>query len=131
MRYLVDTNTCIHAMRGVPSVIRAMSACAPGDIAISSITCYELFVGVEKCADTSRERTKVDVLIGALQHVLFDLSSASCAASIRAGLEARGEMIGPYDILIAGHAQSLGLILVTANTKEFARVPALILESWQ
>jgi tRNA(fMet)-specific endonuclease VapC len=108
-----------------------MSACAPGDIAISSITCYELFTGIEKCADPSRERTKVDALIDALQHVLFDLSGASRAASIRAGLEARGEMIGPYDVLIAGHAQSLGLILVTANIKEFARVPGLTLENWQ
>src|SRR5689334_8436331 len=111
MRYLVDTNTCIFAMRGVPSVVSAFAARAPGEVAISSITCYELFTGVEKCANPAVERFKVDSLIATLQRTEFNVSAASHAASIRARLEARGEMIGPYDVLIAGHALSLGLIL--------------------
>jgi tRNA(fMet)-specific endonuclease VapC len=117
-------------MRGVPKVVAAMATKLPGDIAISSITCYELYVGVEKCANPTRERAKVGTLIQTLQEVTFDFAAAGHAARIRADLESRGEMIGPYDVLIAGHAQALGLSLVTANVSEFRRIPGLALEDW-
>jgi tRNA(fMet)-specific endonuclease VapC len=129
--HLLDTNTCIHAMRGTASVITAMAAHDPADLAVSSITSYELHAGVEKCADPARERNKVEQLLNTVQQVEFDLSDARAAARIRADLESRGEMIGPYDVLIAGQAVSLGLILVTDNTNEFARVSGLTLENWQ
>jgi tRNA(fMet)-specific endonuclease VapC len=130
MRYLVDTNTCIHAMRGVKSVIDTMSSIAPNEIAISSVTCYELYTGVEKCVDSDRERAKVGALIERLVRLPFDLNGAQHAARIRATLEARGEMIGPYEVLIAGHATSLGLSLVSSNTSEFDRVPDLTVLNW-
>ena len=130
MGYLLDTNTCIHAMRGTKSVIHAMANHAPGDISVSTITCYELYTGVEKCADPARERVKVDTFMRFVRPNAFDPSAARQAAAIRAALESRGEMIGPYDVLIAGHAKSLGLTLVTDNTKEFQRVRALALENW-
>lgn len=131
MRYLLDTDMCIQAMRGATSVIDALTARAPADIAVSSVTCYELYTGIEKCADPIRERTKVEALIGTLNQVVFDLPAAKEAARIRASLELRGQMIGPYDVLIAGQAISAGLTLVTGNTNEFARVPALSLENWR
>ena len=130
MRYLLDTNTLIHVMRGTTSMIDAMAKKNRGDIAVSSITCYELYTGVEKCLDPPRERRKVDTLLGAVQQLFFDWSAAMHAAAIRAALESRGEMIGPYDVLIAGHALSLNLTLVTANTNEFQRVPGLAIENW-
>jgi len=65
-----------------------------------------------------------------VQSVSFDLSAAQRAAFIRAALESRGEMIGPYDVLIAAHALSLNLTLVTANIGEFQRVPRLAIEDW-
>jgi tRNA(fMet)-specific endonuclease VapC len=118
-------------MRGTASVVGVLAAHVPGDIAVSSVTCYELYTGVEKCADPQRERTKVDALVGTVSEVAFDRMAAMESASIRARLESRGEMIGPYDVLIAGQAVSLGLTLVTNNTDEFARVEGLRLEDWQ
>jgi tRNA(fMet)-specific endonuclease VapC len=131
MRYLVDTSTCIHAMRGNQYVVARMSAIVPSDIAVSSITCYELFTGAAKCRDPRLERSKVELFVGTLKELAFDRDAASHAALIRAELESRGEMIGPYDVLIAGHAKSMGLTIVTGNTKEFTRVAGLQIENWQ
>jgi tRNA(fMet)-specific endonuclease VapC len=118
-------------MRGNASVVGAMAKIAPSDIAVSSITCYELYTGAEKCVNQVRERSKVDLFLSVVQRVVFDCAAASLAAQLRAELESRGEMIGPYDILIAGHAQSLGLTMVTGNTREFARVAGLVLVNWE
>ena len=131
MRYLLDTNSCIAAMRAHEAVVRRMSTLAPGDCAISTVTSYELFTGVEKCTEPAKERAKVGMLVATLQQLPFDLGAAHEAARIRAYLEARGEMIGPYDVLLAGHAVSAGLILVSSNTAEFCRVPGLTLENWE
>jgi tRNA(fMet)-specific endonuclease VapC len=131
MRYLLDTNTCILAMRGIMSVVGAMAVRSPDDITLSSITAYELFTGVEKCANPVRERNRVEELLSMVGQIVFDWPAALSAARIRAELELRGEMIGPYDVLIAGHAVSLGLTLVTSNTHEFSRVRGLAIEDWQ
>ncbi len=130
MHYLLDSNTCIHAMRGRASVVARMSAVSPNDIAVSSVTCYELYTGAAKCKNPQRERSRVDLFVGALTHLGFDNVAATYAAAFRAELEARGEMIGPYDILVAGHACALGLTLITGNTREFARIPGLKFEDW-
>lgn len=131
MKYLLDTNTCIAAMRNQPLVVGRLSAVTPGDCVISSITGYELFTGVEKCASPARERSKVERLLSMVCQLPFDAAAATEAARIRATLEALGQPIGPYDTLLAGHALSLQLILVSNNTGEFARVAGLTLENWQ
>lgn len=131
MPYLLDTNTCIAAMRHVALVVQRMSAESPVDCAISTITSYELWTGVAKCANPAREVSKVNLLLAAVNQLAFDVQAAREAARIRALLESQGRMIGPYDILLAGHALSAGLTIVTANTAEFSRVPALVLENWQ
>jgi tRNA(fMet)-specific endonuclease VapC len=130
MGYLLDTNTCIRAMRGVTSVVDALATHSPKDLSVSAITAYEMQTGAEKCVDPSREGAKVDKFLNAIHVNAFDRPAAMSAAKIRANLESRGEMIGPYDVLLAGHARSLGLILVTDNTKEFRRVPGLTMENW-
>jgi tRNA(fMet)-specific endonuclease VapC len=130
MRYLLDTNTCISAMRNAPQVVRRLSALPPGDCAISTITGYELYTGIEKCSDPARERAKVGLLLKTLHTLPFDGNAAQKAARIRAALESQGQPIGPYDVLLAGHAIAAGLILVTANTAEFSRVTGLALENW-
>lgn len=130
MRYLLDTNTCIHAMRGVVSVLQAMATHRPRDLAVSSVSCYELYTGVEKCKRPDQERGKVDTLLRTVRPIAFDMAASVEAALVRAELESRGEIIGPYDVLIAGHAIANGLRLVSSNTKEFARVPKLTLEDW-
>ncbi|MBI5759591.1 MAG: type II toxin-antitoxin system VapC family toxin [Planctomycetales bacterium] len=130
MRYLLDTNMCIAVMRKHPQVTQRMAAVSPDECAISSITSYELFTGIEKCSDPTKERAKVQLLLNTVHELPFDDAAAAHAANIRATLEQQGQPIGPYDVLLAGQARSCGLILVTANTREFIRVSGLQIENW-
>lgn len=118
-------------MRNHPAAVRRMAAESPGDCAISTITSYELYTGVEKCSQPARERAKVELLLKTVPVVPFDSAAAGEAARVRALLESQGQAIGPYDVLLAGQALSLSLIVVTANTREFSRVPGLVVENWQ
>ena len=131
MRYLLDTNTCIAAMRHDALVLQRMAAVAPTECAISTITTYELYAGIEKCAAPAKELAKVNLLLATVSELGFDEQAAREATRIRALLESQGCMIGAYDVLLAGHARSARLTLVSANTGEFSRVPALSLENWQ
>lgn len=108
-----------------------MSSLSPATCVISTITTYELYTGIEKCTDATRERAKVHRLLSTVNELAFDAHAAREAARIRARLESQGQMIGPYDVLLAGHAIAAGLRLVTHNTAEFARIPSLPLEDWQ
>ena len=107
-----------------------MAAVSPADCEISSITSYELFTGVEKCADPTKELAKVDLLLATVSELVFDGEAAREAGRIRALLESQGCMIGAYVVLLAGHARSASLTLVTANSAEFSRAPGLKLEDW-
>lgn len=98
---------------------------------VSTITIYELHTGVEKCGNRAKELAKVDLLLATVSQIAFDALAARQAAGIRASLESQGCIIGPYDVLLAGHALANGLTLVTANTAEFCRVPGISLENWQ
>jgi tRNA(fMet)-specific endonuclease VapC len=129
--FLLDTNTCIAAMRNHPVVVQRMSAQSPGACAVSTVTSYELHTGVEKCADPAKERAQVGLLLSTLHELPFDSQAARDAARIGARLESQGKMIGPYDVLWAGHAVARHLVLVSANTAEFSRVPGLTVENWQ
>ena len=131
MRYLLDTNACIDVMRNHPNVVNRMSAIAPADGVVSTITSYELYTGIAKCASPDKERAKVDLLLQTVTELPFDQTAAREAGRIRGLLESQGQMIGPYDVLLAAHALAAGLILVTANTDEFQRVPGLTVENWQ
>lgn len=130
MLYLLDTNTCIDLMRNRATVLQRIAKVSPADCVDSTISIYELYTGVARCARPVEERGKVDRLLAAIQTVLFDIDAAQQAARIRTHLQSQGQPIGPYDLLIAGHALSLKLVLVSANAKEFARVPGLVGESW-
>ena len=131
MRYLLDTDTCIAVMRNEPKAVARMATAAPFECAVSTITAYELYTGVAKCADPVREAGKISKLLKAILLLAFDIASATQAAKIRATLESQGNSIGPYDILLAGHALSAQLTLVTSNTREFSRVDGLVLENWR
>ena len=112
-------------------MVQRLAAVAPADCAISAVTTYELFTGVEKCADPAKERAKVGQLLATVIELAFDGRAAREAGRVRALLESQGRMIGAYDVLLAGHALAAGLTLVTANTGEFGRVPTLNVENWQ
>jgi tRNA(fMet)-specific endonuclease VapC len=131
VKYLLDTNTCIAVMRNHPHVVVRMLATTPGECAASAITAYELFTGVEKCAQPARERPKVERSLRTVHLLPFDFPVATESARIRATLEARGQTIGAYDMLLAGHSLALALILATHNLAEFRRVDALEIEDWQ
>ena len=125
MRYLFDTDTCIAALRGDPAVIALLSRWSPAECVVSTVTVYELEVGVAKCRDPRRERAKVARFLDTVRVAPFDHAAARVAAGLRAGLEARGEGIGPYDTLLAGQALAGGLAIVTGNRGEYGRVPGL------
>ena len=131
MRFLLDTNTCIAAMRAHPKVVSRLATVTPDDCVISTITSFELFTGVEKCARPAEERAKVRLLLETVHELPFDAGAAREAARIRAVLESQGQALGPFDLLIAGHALATSLTLATANMAEFQRVPGLQLENWQ
>lgn len=128
--YLLDTDISIAALRNHPKVVDRLSGLSPQSCAISSITAYELLCGVRKARNPEQERRKVELFTQTISQLAFDLAAADAAAAIRSNLERRGMIIGPYDLLIAGHAIVLNLTLVSANVAEFSRVHQLRLESW-
>jgi tRNA(fMet)-specific endonuclease VapC len=130
MRYLLDTNICIAALRGVISVVKRLESRPTTDCAVSAITAFELLTGVHKCRDKKAEQAKVESLLQPLQQLDFDRSAAHQAAAIRADLEAKGLKIGPYDLLLAAQAIGADLTLVTSNISEFCRVSGLRVEDW-
>jgi tRNA(fMet)-specific endonuclease VapC len=130
MTHLLDTDVCIGVLRQHRGIVERLSQFAPTDCAISMVTVYELFCGVEKAQDPARERLKVHRFVSTLIELPLDRATAETAARIRIDLERRGQPIGPYDLLIAGQALAKGLTLVTNNTQEFQRVSGLKLESW-
>lgn len=131
MAFLLDTNVCIGSMKNHALIQRRQAAHDPGDCFISSITIYELHTGIERCKNPAKERMCVETFLAPLPIVSFDQDAAIMAARVRRQLEAIGQIIGPYDLMLAGHALVLGLTLVTHNTNEFRRVAGLVLEDWQ
>jgi len=130
VRYLLDTDTCISILRGVETTIARLRMESPDDCRISVVTTYELYAGAGKSRAPAEERAKLERFFAVVVPLPFDQSSALAAGNIRAELETAGTPIGPYDLLIAGHAQAAGLILVTGNTREFQRVKGLVIETW-
>lgn len=131
MNYLLDTNVCIAVLRGHPVVQRRLRQQLPSACGISSISWFELLAGAERSRSPERERGRVERFAHPLKVLAYEAEAARCSARIRRALESRGEKIGPYDLLLAGHAMSLGLTLVTHNLREFTRVEGLSVEDWQ
>ena len=131
MKYMLDTNICIYTIKHKPpEVIKAFLCHEPDDMCISSITYGELMHGVEKSQAVERNRAAITVFLSAISILPFDSDVAEEYGAVRADLERKGTPIGPMDMLIAGHARSRGLILVTNNTREFFRVNELEVEDW-
>lgn len=99
-------------------------------VAISSITAAELYYGLARCNNQTSESKGLDDFFGAVEILPFGSKAARAFGLIRDNLERRGMIIGPYDLLIAAHAITEELVLVTNNTREFSRVPTLALEDW-
>ena len=129
MKYMLDTNICICAIKQKPKLVIAnMMAHDPTDICISSITYAELMHGVEKSQAVEKNRLALTLFLSAIEIREFHASAAETHGKIRADLEKQGTPIGLLDLLIAGHARSEGCVLVTNNIREFQRVEGLRVE---
>ncbi len=131
LRYMLDTNLCIRVLRDRPAGLRPRFNAEADSLCISTIVLTELLNGAEKSARADHNRREVERFAARLEILPFDANAAAHAADIRATLEREGKPIGGYDLLIAGHARSRGLIVVTGNLGEFTRVPALRCEDWE
>ena len=131
MKYLLDTNICIALIRQKPAaLIQRLTSLQPGDAGISSITLAELFHGVEKSARPEQNMSALEQFLLPLDLADFDQDAALAYGKIRSDLERTGQIIGSMDILIAAHAVSLNVIMVTNNVQEFQRVKGLFVEDW-
>jgi tRNA(fMet)-specific endonuclease VapC len=130
LKYLLDTNIVIYVIKNRPlSVLKTFNR-NQGRMAISSITLAELAHGVEKSSNPARNMSVVEDFVSRLEVLPYDERAAWHYGLIRTALERQGTPIGVNDVHIAGHARSLGLVVVTNNLREFERVPGIIVENW-
>ncbi len=127
---MLDINLCVRVLRDRPKAIRPRFNAEAERLCISTIALSELLFGAAKSAQPVENRREVERFVERLQVLVFDHHAAAHAADIRATLMRRGQMIGGYDVLIGGHARSLGLIVVTGNLGEFSRIDGLRCEDW-
>ena len=130
MRYMLDTNACIFLMKGNAEILRNYLSNKSFGIAISSITVAELYYGVFNSEHVKKNGTNLTNFLIGLHIVEFDSGSAMEYGRIRADLRKKGSLIGQMDMLIAAHAKSRSLTLITNNIDEFKRVEGLEFEDW-
>lgn len=131
MKYMLDTNICIFAIRNSnDNVLKKFHEHLDDELYISSITLAELMYGVEKSKKPEQNRNALLQFLTLIDIKEFSEKAAIEYGKIRAFLENQGTPIGPLDTLIAAHAVSENMILVTHNTKEFLRIPDLTVENW-
>lgn len=132
MNYLLDTCVIIDLVKGDAGTIQVMKSKTPDQVAISTITEFELRYGMEQASKLkSKSKSIVESILSEINILNFGSKEATKAAEIRNYLRISGRPIGPYDFLIAATAQANDLILVTSNEKEFARVQELNIENWR
>lgn len=132
MRFLLDTNACVDYLTGrYPRVVARIQASSPEDLCLSTVVAAELRYGADHSARRRTNHARIDALLDEIECLDFDVRAAATYGRLRAGLEAVGTPIGPNDMLIAAHALSRGLGLVTDNVGEFARVKGLKVENWR
>jgi tRNA(fMet)-specific endonuclease VapC len=128
---MLDTNICIYVIKRHPQrVIERFRSFAVGDIGISVITLAELQYGASKSSQPKRNHEALQQFVSPLRVADFDRRASAVYGELRPKLERRGRPIGAMDLLIAAHALSLGVPLVTNNEKEFRRVAGLVVENW-
>lgn len=131
LTYLLDTNTCVYAIKRDPRVLRNLQEHGPDDFGISAITVAELWFGAAKSSRPGETRSSVDAFLRPFEILPFHTDAAGDYAKIRLALEKGGRPIGERDLLIAATAKSRRLTVVTHNVREFARVPGLAVVDWR
>lgn len=128
IKFMLDTDISIYTIKRKPLEVKRMFNIHSGEIGISTVTLGELIYGAE---NSKNQRTNLDIVEGFASRV--EVINYNAAAAYQFGQlkqELKGKIIGPYDLMIAAHARSLGLILITNNTKEFDRVDGLRVDNW-
>ena len=129
--FLLDTNICVFLMKNkYPELAEKLLNRDPSEIAVSSVTVYELEYGAAKSQWPERNRNNVRLFLAPFTIIPFDVNDAIMAGEIRHLLEKAGTPIGPYDLQIAAQGLARGFTVVTHNTGEFSRVPNLQLTDW-
>jgi len=130
-RYALDTDTCIHALKGRhPALVAKIDRIRTGRIVVCSVVIGELRYGIARSRRPADGTSRLDALLSVVRSVALDDSTAVAYGAIRADLECKGTTLGNNDLWIAAHARASGLILVTHNIREFSRVPGLKIEDW-
>jgi len=128
---MLDTDICIYIIKRKPlHVLERLGSIQPDQLSMSAITFAELMNGAKKSQRVEANISKLNALGEILEICSFDQQAAVVYGDVRSGLEKRGEVIGPHDLLIAAHALSLDRILVTNNEREFKRVEGLKVDNW-
>jgi tRNA(fMet)-specific endonuclease VapC len=130
LAYMLDTNICIYVMKIYPPDLRDKFNALAEQLCISSITLGELHYGAEKSARRVENLTAIAQFVARLEVLSFGDKAAAHYGQLRAELERMGTPCGPHDMQIGGHARSEGLILVTNDMREFARMPGVRAENW-
>ena len=130
MRFLIDTDTCIYAIKQDARVLKALLSQTRSDVAVSVVTEAELRTGATKSTSPKKTLQLLENFLRPITIVEFVSSDAIAYAQLRARLERSGRPIGPLDTLIAAQAVARGLTLVSINVREFGRVAGLRLENW-
>lgn len=130
MKYLLDTNMCIYAQKKNQNVLSKIYENLQDGLAISSITLAELEYGVQASDSVEKNYLALMTFLSIVNVISFGSSAAEEYGKIRAYLRKKGTPIGTMDMLIAAHAKSENMTLVTNNVREFERVPDLIIENW-
>ena len=130
MKFLLDTDTCIYALKRERGVLERLLAHSPAEVAVSVITEAELRTGAAKSDAAAKTGRLVENFLRPLTILDFVSTDAAIYAQVRAKLERAGKPIGPLDTLIAAHAVARKLTLVSNNRKELGRVPGLAIENW-
>ena len=132
MKYLLDTDAFSDIVRSVPNVAARFSSVSASLVRITTVTTKEIEFGRQRHPErASRYGAAIDKLLKSVESLPFDIEDAYATGQLRAVLTNAGTPIGPYDVMIAGTALARGLILVTANAREFSRVPNLQIENWR
>lgn len=130
LRYMLDTSICTYVLKHRPPQVRERFNQYAASLCTSTVVAAELYYGVEKSSAPARNLEQVESLLARLDVLPFDMRAAGHYGEIRARLEAAGQPIGSCELMIAGHARSQGLTVVTNNAREFSRIPGLLVENW-
>ncbi|WP_022947261.1 type II toxin-antitoxin system tRNA(fMet)-specific endonuclease VapC [Methylohalobius crimeensis] len=130
LKYMLDTNIAIYTIKNKPSEVREAFKAHDGQMCISTITLMELIYGAEASAAVDRNLREIEGFAARLEVLPYDNDAAAHTGQLRAELKKIGRPIGPYDEMIAGHARSQGLVVITNNIKQFENAPGIRIANW-